>query len=86
MCALVLGILINLPFDASAQATDEPERVSVAAYAGDTGLLVYLAQAQKYFSHNGLDVTISNYEAGKLAVDALFGRQSGFGNRGRLCF
>lgn len=71
LCVLVLGIALNFSFSTPAQATDKPEKLSVAAYAGDTGLLVYLAQAQEYFSHNGLDVTISDYEAGKLAVDAL---------------
>jgi NitT/TauT family transport system substrate-binding protein len=47
------------------------EKITLAAYAGDTGSLVYIAQEQGYFAKNRLDVTIKDYEAGKLAVDAL---------------
>jgi len=43
----------------------------LAAYAGDTGSLVYIAEEQGYFTQNGLEVTIKDYEAGKLACDAL---------------
>lgn len=47
------------------------EKVTIAAYAGDTGALVYIAQQQGFFANHGLDVTIKDYEAGKLATDAL---------------
>jgi NitT/TauT family transport system substrate-binding protein len=47
------------------------EKITLAAYAGDTGTLVYMAEDQGYFEENGLDVTIKDYEAGKLAADAL---------------
>lgn len=46
-------------------------KITLAAYAGDTGLLVYIAEDQGFFAKNGLDVTIHDYEAGKLAADAL---------------
>lgn len=47
------------------------DKLIVAAYEGDTGALVYVAQAQGYFTDNGLEVTVNDYEAGKLAADAL---------------
>lgn len=47
------------------------EKITLAAYAGDIGSLVYIAQKQGYFTENGLEVTIKDYEAGKLAAEAL---------------
>ncbi len=47
------------------------EKVTIAAYAGDTTALVYIAQQQGLFANHGLDVTIKDFEAGKLATDAL---------------
>ena len=46
-------------------------KVVVGAYAGDTGALVYIAADRGFFAANGLDVTIRDFEAGKLAADAL---------------
>ncbi len=46
-------------------------KITIASYSGDAGSLVYIAQDQDLFLKNGLDVTIVNYEAGKLATDAL---------------
>jgi NitT/TauT family transport system substrate-binding protein len=45
--------------------------ITVAAYAGDTGALIYLAAELGLYEENGLDVRITDYEAGKLAADAL---------------
>lgn len=47
------------------------EEITLGAYAGDTASLVWIAEDQGYFPANGLDVTIKEYEAGKLAADAL---------------
>ncbi|MFC1902937.1 ABC transporter substrate-binding protein [Chloroflexota bacterium] len=55
----------------TAKYTGPLDRLTLAAYAGDTGALVYIAQEQGYFADNGLDVIIKDYEAGKLAADAL---------------
>ncbi len=46
-------------------------KITLAAYAGDTGALVYIAEDQGYFEENGLEVTIKDYESGKAAADAL---------------
>jgi NitT/TauT family transport system substrate-binding protein len=43
----------------------------VAAYAGEAGALVYVAEDQGYFKKNGLEVTIKDYESGKAAADVL---------------
>ncbi len=51
--------------------TGPVEKLTIAAYAGGDGALVYIAEAQGYFAENGLEVTIKDYEAGKLAADAL---------------
>ncbi len=47
------------------------EKLTIASYFGDSGALVYIADNRGYFKANGLDVTIKDYEAGKLAADAL---------------
>ncbi len=51
--------------------TGPVEKITLAAYAGETAALVYVAEDQGYFEENGLDVTIKDYESGKAAADAL---------------
>ena len=68
---LISGLLLHISRDLHAKPLQNPQPVTIAAYGGDTGLLVYVAQDRKYFAENGLNVTIQDYEAGKLAVDAL---------------
>jgi len=51
--------------------TGPVEKITLAAYAGDTGALVYVAEDQRYFEKNGLEVTIKDYESGKAAAAAL---------------
>ena len=57
-------------------STGSVEKITLAAYAGDTGLLVYVAKDQGFFNQNNLDVTINDYEAGKLAADALINHKA----------
>jgi NitT/TauT family transport system substrate-binding protein len=47
------------------------EKVTIAAYAGDSGMLVYLAEALGFFRQNNLNITIKDYESGKQATDAM---------------
>ena len=47
------------------------ETVTIAAYEGDTGALVYIAENEGFLEKHRLDVSIRNYESGKLAADAL---------------
>jgi len=51
--------------------TGPVEKITLAAYAGETGALVYVAEDQGFFKENGLEVTIKDYESGKAAADAL---------------
>ncbi len=51
--------------------TGPVEKITLAAYAGEAGALVYVAEDQGYFEENGLEVTIKDYGSGKAAADAL---------------
>ncbi len=69
MLAVLLGI------GACGQQKSQPagtaEKITLAAATGHPGSLVYIAEELGYFKNNGLEITINEYEAGKLAVDAL---------------
>jgi NitT/TauT family transport system substrate-binding protein len=47
------------------------QRITIAAYAGDSGMLVYMAEALGYYRQNNLNVVIQDYESGKEATDAM---------------
>jgi len=47
------------------------DKLSLAAYAEDTGALIYIAQEQGYSAGSGLEAIIKDFEAVKLATDAL---------------
>ncbi len=51
--------------------TGPVEKITLAAYAGETGALVYINEYQGYYEENGLEVTIKDYKSGKEAADAL---------------
>jgi len=51
--------------------TGPVDKITLAAYAGDAGALVYIAEDRGYFEENGLEVTIKDYGSGKAAADAL---------------
>jgi len=51
--------------------TGPVEKITLAAYAGDTGALVYIAEEQGFFADNGLEVTIKCCASGKACADAL---------------
>lgn len=55
----------------SSTPTASIETITVAAYAGDSGMLVYLADELGYYRQNGLEVTIKDFESGKQATDAM---------------
>lgn len=52
------------------------ETITVATYAGDTGLLVYLAKELGYYRQNGLNVIIHDFESGKAATEAMLAGQA----------
>ncbi|MFC1756759.1 ABC transporter substrate-binding protein [Patescibacteria group bacterium] len=51
--------------------TGPVEKITLAGYAGEAGVLVYMAENQGFFTKNGLEVTIKDYQSGKVATDAL---------------
>jgi len=75
LIGIAIIVLIGIPVGGCSQQTGKYtgplDKLTLAAYAGDTGALVYVADEQGYFTDNGLDVIIKDFEAGKLAADAL---------------
>lgn len=67
----VIGISVGGCQEKPDEYTGPVEKITLAAYAGETGALVYVAEDQGYFEENGLEVTIKDYESGKAAADAL---------------
>ena len=72
---IVIGIIVGGYFWLSQEKpekyTGPVEKITLAAYAGGTGTLVYVAEDQGFFEENGLEVTIKDYESGKAAADSL---------------
>ncbi len=72
---VILGISLNWLIQKQSEQpekyTGPVKKVTLAAYAGETGALVYIAEDQGYFEENGLAVTINSYKSGKAAADAL---------------
>jgi len=68
---IVVGISVSGCQENPEKYTGPVEKITLAAYAGETGALVYVAEDQGYFEENGLEVTIKDYESGKAAADAL---------------
>ena len=68
---VVIGVSVGGCQEKPEEYTGPVEKLTLAAYAGDTGALVYIAQEQGYFADNGLDVTIKDFESGKAAADVL---------------
>lgn len=69
--ALAVGSYFWLTQQRPRKYTGPPKTITLAAYRGGEGTLAYIAEEQGYFAENALDVTIKDYEAGKLAADAL---------------
>ena len=72
----LIGILLALPafllFSGCADKSTHTEPVeTITVGCGKTAILVYVAKEQKFFNSNGLTVEIKDYDAGKLATDAL---------------
>ncbi len=68
---IVIGISVSGCQKQPEEYTGPVEKVTLAAYAGETGALVYVAEDQGYFEKNGLEVTIKDYESGKAATNIL---------------
>ncbi len=68
---VVLGSSISGCQEQPGKYTGPVVKITLAAYAGETGALVYVAEDQGFFEENGLEVTIKDYESGKACTDAL---------------
>ena len=70
--SLIVSVALAL-LCACSQEQSQPkgslEKITVGA--GQSAVLVYVAKDQGYFTKYGLDVAIKDYQAGKLATDAL---------------
>lgn len=70
---IVLAALLGI--GACGQQKSQPggaaEKITLAVTTSDLGSLVYIAKELGYFKDNGLEITINEYEAGKLAAEAL---------------
>lgn len=53
------------------QESNHLDKVTIAAYRGDSAALIYFAKQHGLFRKNKIDVTIKDYKAGKFAVDDL---------------
>ena len=69
LLVIVVGLRFLVTRNQNLSYQGPVEHVTVAA--GKTAVLVYVAQEQGYFADNGLEVTINNLDAGKLAADAM---------------
>lgn len=72
---LVILILWHCSENPSAP-TGPVETITVAAYAGDSGVPVYLAKELGYYRQNNLNVIIKDFESGKQATDAMLSGQA----------
>ncbi len=71
VAAVIIGGYLLLRQEQPKKYTGPVEKITLAAYGGETGALVYVAEDQGFFEENGLEVTIKDYESGKAAADAL---------------
>ena len=60
MTAWGIGVLVGGCQGQPGKYTGPPDKLTLAAYAGDTGALVYVAQEQGFFADNGLEVIIKD--------------------------
>jgi ABC-type nitrate/sulfonate/bicarbonate transport system substrate-binding protein len=67
------GIIVLSQLTIPKKFTNPPEQVTIGTCPLDTSGLIWIAERQGFFSENGLNVTIKEFDAGKYAVSALLG-------------
>jgi ABC-type nitrate/sulfonate/bicarbonate transport system substrate-binding protein len=70
MAAIFLTSLAGLT-GCGGKAVVEPVRLTLGTYKGELNALIYVAQDQRYFQRNGLEVDIREFESGAAAVNEL---------------
>ena len=72
---IVLILLVGTYFLASCKPGDPPksmEKINLGISRSFLSIPVYIAKKQRFFSKEGLDVTVKEYDSGKLATKGLF--------------
>jgi len=81
----ILGLVFFLFIQKQPKKYTGPvDKITVAG--AKSGALVYVAQNQGYFQDNGLDVTIKDHEAGKLAMDTLLAGEADIATSAEFVF
>ncbi|MEE8323292.1 MAG: ABC transporter substrate-binding protein [Candidatus Bathyarchaeia archaeon] len=71
LASIGIGALYIQEQKKTGQYSGPIDQITVAAYAGEAGALIYIAEDQGYFDKYGLNVTIKSYESGKECADVL---------------
>jgi len=76
---VVLGAILYWAMLPSPEPSfEEIEKVTIATYLGEFSALVFIAENQGYFTDNGLDVTITEFETGLGPVQAVLAGDADF--------
>ncbi|MCX6690408.1 MAG: NrtA/SsuA/CpmA family ABC transporter substrate-binding protein [Methanoregula sp.] len=70
---IAIGVIVGVWYLQSPQKkyTGQPESITLGISSPDISTLAFIAQEQGYFTENGLNVTIKQYDTGLSAVNAL---------------
>jgi len=68
---IIILFLFIFIYNHKVSTTKDYLDITIAAYEGDSAALIYITKDQGFFKDFELNVTINDYEAGKLATDAL---------------
>ena len=72
---IATGILAGLWHCQTHRTGDVTEKLTLGVATGEYSTLIYIAEKKNFFREQGLDVSIRDFQAGALAVDALVGDQ-----------
>jgi NitT/TauT family transport system substrate-binding protein len=69
-----IGLVVGLWYLQSPkkQYTGQPESINIGTSPFEVSGLIFIAQDQGFFANNGLNATIKMYDAGIIAMDALY--------------
>ena len=59
------------------RSQSKKEQISIGAIAYDKNALIYIAEDQKYFAENGIEVTLKNFDTGSAALEAMLAGKIG---------
>ena len=82
----VIMIPINGCQQRSEEYTSPSGKLTLALYRGDVSTLVYIAQNEKYFLENGLDIHLIEFSSGKQATDYMLTGEADVAIAGEFVF